>query len=63
MKTIREEKANPGRGKPGADSEEILKRLDAIELAIKNLDERLSKLEARFIPYPGHVAGQGKKRS
>lgn len=63
MKRNPEEKANPDRRKPVADSEEILKRLDAIDLAIKNLDERLSKLEARFIPYPGHVAGQGKKPS
>ena len=63
MKTISEEKANPRKGKLVADSEEILKRLDAIELAVENLDERLSKLEARFIPYPGHVAGRGKNRS
>ena len=63
VKTNHEEKANPSREKLPADTEDILKRLDAIEQAVETLDERLSKLEGRFIPYPGHVAARGKNRS
>jgi tetrahydromethanopterin S-methyltransferase subunit G len=63
MKTKHEEKVNPSRGKLPADTKDILKRLDAIEQAVETLDERLSKLEGRFIPYPGHVAARGKNRS
>lgn len=63
MKTNHEEKTNPKRVKTRADIEDILTRLDAIEQSVEILEERLSKLEARFIPYPGHVAAREKKRS
>jgi hypothetical protein len=62
VNTNREKKGNSTSGKVALDIEDILKRVDAIERAVESLDERLSKLEARFIPYPGHVAGPGKKR-